>query len=608
MASNGTAQGFSEEQKQYLSAFMWGSDLARSARGLPTFAGTLGPANETDSSTSGSFDYDAFGPEAMHRRAQDQVEAGGGKLCKEEKAKRDKDPFGMWGEMRANAQQGVFPKGTDVFLYKYYGLFHVAPAQDSFMCRLRFPGGLLNAHQANEVARLARDYGGNYVHVTTRANLQIREIGPKHTLDVLTGLQNAGIINKGSGADNIRNVTGSATAGIDAEELIDTRPLSNEMHHYILNHRELYGLPRKFNIAFDGGGSISTLEETNDIAFAAVRVPEGKSIPAGIYFRMGLGGITGHKDFARDTGILLEPDQCVPAAVAVLKTFIEHGDRTDRNKARLKYVLDRWGFEKFLSESEKHLPFAWPKFPLEQCEPRRQPVRMAHLGVHRQKQEGKVYLGVVLPVGKLETDQLEGLATIANRYGSGMLRLTVWQNLLIPDINESDVPDVQEALEDLGLDCSPTSIRAGLVACTGNTGCKFAASNTKGQAMILAEHLETSLNVDQPLNIHLTGCHHSCAQHYIGDIGMLATKVESSDGEELIEGYRVFVGGGYGADEGIGRELFPELPFDEIPGRLESLLKVYMQRRDSDDESFRDFSRRHSIDDLLAMTEQQTHA
>src|SRR5207248_3501262 len=183
--------------------------------------------------------------------------------------------------------------GTDLFLMKFQGLFYVAPAQDAFMCRLRFPGGICSATQLRGVADLAENFGGGSVDVTTRANLQIRQIGPKNTVDVLMGLNDLGIINRGAGADNIRNITASPTAGIDPNELIDTRPLARAMHHYILNHREMYGLPRKFNIACDGGGSISTLEDTNDIGFVAVRVGEGESVEPGVYFRLQLGGITG---------------------------------------------------------------------------------------------------------------------------------------------------------------------------------------------------------------------------------------------------------------------------------------------------------------------------
>ena len=166
------------------------------------------------------------------------------------------------------------------------------------MCRLRIPNGILTHWQLAGVADLAERYGGGYAHVTTRANLQIREIEARDAVALIEGLADLGITTKGSGADNIRNVTGSPTAGIDPQELIDTRPFARAWHHHILNHRELYGLPRKFNVAFDGGGAIPVLEDTNDIGFTAVTVREGAGVEPGVWFRLALGGITGHQDFA----------------------------------------------------------------------------------------------------------------------------------------------------------------------------------------------------------------------------------------------------------------------------------------------------------------------
>jgi len=277
---------FTEEQKRYLDGLGRGLAAARGAQPAP---GNAEPA----------------GPERIHFAAQNRVLAAGGKLVREEEAKRAKHPFDMWDEIAANAAKGEFPKGTDVFLYKFHGLFHVAPAQNSFMLRLRNPNGIIVAHKLRAVADIAEECGAGYAHVTTRANLQIREIAPKHALRVLERLAEAGLTSRGAGADNIRNITGNPTAGIDPLELYDARPLGLDLYHTILNHRELYGLPRKFNIAFDGGGRLGVLEDTNDIGFAAVAVRPEKPVPPGVYFRMLLGGITGHGVFARDCGVLL---------------------------------------------------------------------------------------------------------------------------------------------------------------------------------------------------------------------------------------------------------------------------------------------------------------
>ena len=330
------------------------------------------------------------GPDGVLRRAQARAIAAGGVLTREEEAKRDRHPLDIWDEMVARAQAVEYPKGLDVYRYKFHGLFQVAPAQDSFMCRLRIPNGILDAHRFAAVADLAERHAGGYAHVTTRANLQLREIGAGHAIDVLQGLADAGLTSRGAGADNVRNITGSPTSGIDPVELIDTRPLGLALHHAILNHRELYGLPRKFNIAFDGGGSTGALEDTNDIGFSAVRVGPGRALPPGVHFRVGVGGITGHGDFTTDLGVAIAPSRCVAVAMAILGVFNDEGDRTDRKRARLKYVLAGMGVPAFLAAIEARLGSALPRLALAECEPRAPLARGAHAGIHPQREAGRV--------------------------------------------------------------------------------------------------------------------------------------------------------------------------------------------------------------------------
>lgn len=592
---------FSPDQKRYLEGFLSGVQSARTARGLAPIGTPPGsqPAQSPGSTAPAS---EPTGPDAEQLRAQNRFLDAGKKLCNEEKAKREEHPFDMYARMKSNAREGAFPKGVDVFRWKYHGLFYVAPAQDSFMCRLRIPNGILKHWQFKGVSDIARQYGGGYSHVTTRANLQIREIGAAHGIAVLEGLQDIGIVSRGSGADNIRNVTGGATAGIDPQELIDTRPMASAWHHHILNDRSLFGLPRKFNVAFDGGGLIPTLEETNDIGFTACRVGEGAAVAPGIWFRLGLGGITGHQDFARDTGVVVEPDDCVAVADAIVRVFIDHGDRTNRNKARLKYILDDWGFGKFINAVEEKLGRSLARVPPELCDPPPLRDRHGHIGIHPQRQDGLLWLGVALPVGKLTCDQMDGLAAIAGELGDGDIRLTVWQNLLISGLTPESAEEAAQRTEALGLDWRATSVRAGLVACTGSRGCRLAASDTKGHAVDIAEHLDSTVRVDTPINIHLTGCPNSCAQHYVGDIGLVGARVAmDEEGEETVDGYNVVVGGGFGTDAGIGREIFRDVPADQAPALLARMVQAYMDNRSDPQEPFFAFSRRNDIDTLKAM-------
>ncbi|MDB5545070.1 MAG: nirA [Hyphomicrobiales bacterium] len=469
---------------------------------------------------------------------------------------------------------------------------------------MRIPNGILSAWQFEGVADVAERLGGGYTHVTTRANLQIREIIAENAPDLLEDLVALGITSKGSGADNIRNVTGSATAGVDPQELLDTRPHARLWHNHILNERTLYGLPRKFNVAFDGGGRIATLEETNDIGFQAVEVMDGAAVPAGVYYRLAIGGISGHRDLARDTGVILPVDDATPVADAIIRVYLEHGDRTNRAKSRLKYVLDAWGFPKFIEAVETQLGRKLARVDASLVKPRPTVDRLAHIGVHAQKQSGLNWIGVWAPLGKLTSDEMRALAKIARTFGDGDIRLTVWQNLILSGVADADVDSARAALAEAGLRCDVSNVRAGLVACTGAKGCKFAASDTKGHALQIADHLDARLDLDQPVNIHLTGCHHSCAQHYIGDIGLIGAKVTVNDEGDQVEGYHLHVGGGFADQAAIGRLLKSDVTAEDAPALIEALLKAYVAHRASETESFQAFTARHDVETLHKMIEE----
>lgn len=567
---------FTSEQKEYLQGFFAG--VAR--RGLSPFVGYTADGRITSDPNQ------AAEPLWFNTPVED--------LAREERWKREQDPFSLWDKLLQYANRNESPTDDDRFRIKYFGLFYVAPAQDSFMLRLRIPGGILSTHQLRGLAQMAEEWGSGRADLTTRSNLQIREFQPKDIVRVLNRLQSLGMTSRGAGADNIRNITASPTTGLDPQELLDVAPLADAMQAYISNSPDMYLLPRKFNIAFDNGGAISVVADTNDIGFIAVEVREGQSVPAGVYFRVLLCGITGHRQFATDCGLLLRPDQTVAVAAAMVRVFTQHGDRTDRKKARLKYLVDRWGVEKFLSETEKLLAFPLIHVPASECEPRRPIDRAGHIGVHAQAQPGLYYIGVSIPVGQLPVSQMKALADIADRYGSGELRLTVWQNLLIPNISGEHLEAAKDVLVAAGLNYTAGTVLSGTIACTGSHGCRFAASDTKTHAVVVARQLDKNFPLlDQPINLHVTGCSHSCAQHYVGDIGLMGVKV---GGEE---GYQVLLGGGTDQQQGIARELIPAIKFSELPLVMDRLFQAYIHKRNSA-ESFLDFTRRHALEELKA--------
>jgi ferredoxin-nitrite reductase len=511
-------------------------------------------------------------------------------LIFEERVKRELHPLDAYPQLLENAAQNQAPDKEGIFRFKWNGLFYLTPNKEAFMARLRIPGGVVKTYQLREIAAVAKELTTGYVQITTRANFQIRLIQPKDAPEVLRRIQAVGLHTRGAGADNIRNLTANPTAGIDPCELFDVLPLCQELAQIIINDRAFYDLPRKFNIAYDGGGLIGTVEDTNDIGAKAVKVGDE------ILFRLAVGGATGHQAFARDLGVLVQPKELNQVIVALVRVFIANGNRTDRKRARLKHLLESWSLEQYLAEAEKLLGRQLRRAPLDPAAVQYPGQKLAHshIGVYPQKQPGLSYVGVAMPVGQITPKQMIRVAELADLYGSGEIRLTVWQNFIIPNVPDAYVATVRKALRRMGFDTEQSHLRGGLVACTGNSYCKYAQANTKGHALALADYLEKKLTLDQPVNIHLTGCPHSCAQHYMGDIGLLATKVRGA------EGYHVFIGGGFGANQAVGRQVFNGIPFEELKQTLERMLKGYLRRREPG-ETFQRFTQRHDLNTLQAI-------
>ncbi len=568
-------QALNGEQKSYLEGF---------------FAGMI----------NRGFDFSAVAPNPAAQASQPTPLQD---LIFEERVKRELHPLDAYSLLVEHAEGNKPPDRETLFRFKWNGLFFLSPNKEAYMARLRIPGGQLTTHQLREIARVTKELTTGYIQITTRANLQIRLIEPKNTAEFLRCIQSVGLHTRGAGADNIRNITANPTAGIDPHELIDVSPYCHQLAQIIINDRSFYDLPRKFNIAFDGGGAIGVVEDTNDIGVKAVKIEtDSADLKSGIYFRIALGGATGHKAFARDIGVLVKPEELLKVVVALVQVYIANGNRGDRKKARLKHLLEKWTLAQYLDETEKLLGFKLFRHELPPAQTVSTPDQTAahhtHIGVHAQKQRGLNYIGVALPAGQITAKQLVRLAELADNYGSGEIRLTVWQNFVLPNVADGYVETVKKALVKMGLHWQQSNLRGGVIACTGKSYCKFASANTKGHALALADYLEKRLELDQPINIHLTGCPNSCAQHYMGDIGLLATTVKDSG--ESLEGYHVFVGGGFGDKQAVGREVFHGISFENLKSTLEKMLKAYLKNRQGG-ETFQTFTMRHNLDALQTL-------
>jgi ferredoxin-nitrite reductase len=473
------------------------------------------------------------------------------KLNKFEQFKAEKDGLAVKDELEKFAQLGwEAVDETDLqHRLKWLGVFYRPVTPGKFMLRLRMPNGIITSKQMKVLAEVIQRYGedGN-ADITTRQNLQLRGIRLEDVPEIFRRFQAVGLTSVQSGMDNVRNITGSPMAGIDAEELIDTRELVQKVQDMITNHGEgnydFTNLPRKFNIAIEGGRDNSVHAEINDIAF----VPAYKEGELG--FNVLVGGFFSAKrcEAAIPLNAWVSPNEDVVAICrAILTVYRDHGLRANRQKARLMWLIDEWGLDKFRSmvEAQFGRPLAtateedaidWEK--------------RDHLGVFSQKQSTFNYVGMHVPIGRFYAQDMFDLARIAEVYGSGEIRLTVEQNVIIPNIPDENLDAflVEPLLKKFTLE--PKTLERGLVSCTGAQFCNFALVETKNRALNLAKELDAELELPNKVRIHWTGCPNSCGQPQVADIGLMGTKVRKNG--KTLEGVDLYMGGKVGKDAELG--------------------------------------------------------
>ncbi len=451
---------------------------------------------------------------------------------------------------------------------------------------MRIPGGILNAQQCWTIAHLIDNYSTGSIQITNRANLQIREIHSEIPPDVWHNLQELGLASRLVEVDPIRNMMASPTAGIDRQQLLDTRPLVQAWDDYLQTHPELSELSAKFSIGFDGGELVSIRDRLNDILLVAQR----RSVDAEICFRLHLNG---NAENSGDTGILIQPSQCISVLAALTHEYFEYTKirhRIKGKKPRLRHLLADWGVESYLERVQQNLPCLLHKSSITSSDksiPNHQ-----HLGIHPQQQSGLSYIGIALPLGKLESKQLRNLANLAQNFAGGTLRLTPWQNLLISDIPNSQLLQVKQQITDWGFHWSTTNLDSCLVACAGSSGCTSAMTDTQSHALAMTRDLAQKLQIDRPINIHFSGCEKSCAQHSPIDITLVGIKIKQ--GNETIAGYDIYAGK---TDTPFGRQILQGVRVAEIPNSIAQMLQIYQQLR-SPDESFGEFVDRSAIEEL----------
>jgi ferredoxin-nitrite reductase len=491
-----------------------------------------------------------------------------------EKLKAEKDGLAVKAELDYFAQIGW--EAMDVtdreHRLKWLGVFFRPVTPGKFMMRLRLPSGMINSYQMRTLAEIVQRYGedGN-ADITTRQNLQLRGIRIEDIPSIFRRMQEAGMTSIQSGMDNVRNITASPIAGIDASELIDVRTLVQQIQDMITNHGEgnpeFSNLPRKFNIAIEGGRDNSVHAEINDIAFVPAFRSEGLETRLG--FNVVVGGFFSAKrcEAAVPLNVWVVPEDVADLCRAILVVYRDYGLRANRQKSRLMWLIDEWGMDKFRAEVERE--FGRPLTPAA-AKDEIDWEKRDHIGVYPQKQPGLNYAGLHVPVGRLYAEDMFELARLADVYGNGEIRLTVEQNLIITNIPDSRLePFLQEPLLQR-FSTQPTPLVRSLVSCTGAQFCNFALIETKNRALALAKALDQEVELTRPVRIHWTGCPNSCGQPQVADIGLMGTKARK-DGK-AVDGVDLYMGGKVGKDAHLGTCVQKGLACDDLQPLLRNLL------------------------------------
>ena len=512
------------------------------------------------------------------------------KLPAIEHIKARKDGLDVLADIYRHAELGFEAiEPDDLALFRWYGIYTQrseasaasgapGPSEETdghFMLRIKFPNGIVTADQLRTVGRLAVRYGRGMGDITTRQNIQLHWLRIEDLPVVLDELNAVGLSFTQACGDVWRNVVGCPLAGVDGHELIDSRPLIEELERTFVGDRRFSNLPRKFKVSVSGCLHRCAQHEINDIGLVAVE----KEGVVGYDVWVG-GGLGASARMGRRLDLFVLPDEAAEVCRAITEIFRDEGNRTKRTRARIKFLVDEWGVERIRAEVERRLGRSFPTSvePADPVDPHRD-----HLGVHPQVQAGLYYLGATTLRGRFTGDQMIAVADIADRFGSGALRCTNRQNIVVLDVPDAQVDEAAASLRDLGLPTEASTFRRGVISCTGMEFCKLAIVETKERAAELIEHLERRVgDVPGSLRINLNGCPNACAQYQVADIGLQGGIARLPDGRR-VQGFILHIGGRLGEDAGFARRVASKaMPADDARYAVERIVRAYAGERPAD--------------------------
>ena len=527
-----------------------------------------------------------------------------------ERLKRMKNPWEAFDEVREFARLGrssVVPEWASTY-FKWWGIYTQGDGAgvtggkggegkttDYFMMRIGVPNGILNSRQLRTIADLTRQHARNLADITVRQNIQLHWLTIESLPEIVDALAKVGLSPKGACGDVSRNVTGCPLAGIAADEIADASPLALELAGMLTANPDFYNLPRKYKVSITGCPSWCSYPEINDLGFTAVRRTVNGKVEAGYSIRVG-GGLSNEPHLGVRLNAFVHPHQVVPVAHAVTEIFRDQQVlRESRDRARLKYLFLKqgWDADRFLDEIEARLgyrlePAAEEEVPAD--------VFRDHVGIHAQQQSGLNYVGASVLRGRLSGDQLESVAELSERFGTGDVRLTVMQNFILINIPKEKTLELARELEAIDLRVEGSNFWRGAIACTGTEFCKLAITETKGFTRWLVEELEQRVpEFDQQLKLNVTGCPNSCGQHWIADIGIEGKKIKHEG--KMVDAYYFCVGGSVGQYQRTARPVGYRCAATEVPEAMERLLRRYLVSR-AEGENLRNYFARHSDAEL----------
>jgi len=518
-----------------------------------------------------------------------------------ERIKQAKHPYELAGEYdRLASTPYEEVDEQDMLRLQWHGLYHDKPKVGFLMMRVKIPGGILTPSQLRVIGQLSDTYSKGYVELTTRQDTQIHWIQLPMLQEIFAKLAEAGMTTKGGCGDVLRNITGCPVSGLDAEERFDATPTVLEAHRLYSGNPKYGDLPRKHKWSISACAHHCNAPEIHDVALVGT-IQDGAP---GYAVWVG-GGLSASPRIAKPLGVFVGLDEALDVPRAIMEIWSRDLKyRMSRAKARFKFMVDDHGPEGVREKVEAHLGRKLTDLKVNPT-----PIgRTDHMGVHRQRQPGKVYIGFPVFPGYIKGEQLVKTADIVESFG-GDIRLTREQNMIVTGVPEEQVDEILARFRDeveLTLEVNP--IRGHSIGCTGEPFCNFAVGETKSRLIQIVEHLESRFGeAVSDLRLYLDGCPHACGQHWVGDIGVQGTTLRTDEGKK-IQAYDLLLRGGLGRlpvgeDVGeavIGKAVVRRVPGEEVKYYIERLMLGYFNQR-QDGETIQAYFHRQSDDDLAAL-------